>query len=197
MTNDKLKYWRTTKDYENCKHPKGIIDFNRVMVQLNVNLNNQFDLHLLGCSRVFTFKAPNDIELYKWTKQIEEVMLNSKGYNEALQIKESDFRIDFWRFEHIDEDKFLEQAQTGDILLFRGNHLGAKLSRGLTSGIVDHAAMIVRMANKFHGQDIFFLESVMVRGVCFTSWANFKQNNKMYDEILYRRLECKRDDAFY
>jgi hypothetical protein len=126
--------------------------------------------------------------LNNWTREIEGVMQNSRGYNEALQIKDYEFRIEFWRFEHIDEEKFLEQAQTGDLLLFRGNHLGAKLSRGLTKGIVDHAAMIVRMANKFHGQDIFFLESVLQRGVCFTSWSNFKQNNLIYDEILYRQL---------
>jgi hypothetical protein len=56
--------------------------------------------------------------------------------------------------------------------------------------------MVVRM-DKFHGEEVFFLESVMVRGVCFTSWANFKQNNVLYDEVLYRQLECKRDPDFF
>jgi hypothetical protein len=41
------------------------------------------------------------------------------------------------------------------------------------------------------------LESVLQRGVCFTSWENFKNINMVYDEVFYRKLICNRDADFY
>ena len=73
----------------------------------------------------------------------------------------------------IDEKEFLRTADTGDILLFRGRHAGGKLTRKWTHGHVDHAAFIVKL-KKTVGNSIFMLESVMVRGVAFTSWDTFK-----------------------
>ena len=96
----------------------------------------------------------------------------------------------------IEDKKLMEQAETGDLLLFRGNHLGGKLQRKWTHGHVDHAAMIVKL-KKYLGHQLFILESVMVKGVGFTSWENFKRYNNIYDEVFYRKLNCKRDPAFY
>lgn len=31
-----------------------------------------------------------------------------------------DFSLDFWRYDMIDEKTFLDNAETGDLLLFRG-----------------------------------------------------------------------------
>lgn len=56
--------------------------------------------------------------------------------------------------------------------------------------------MIVKL-KKYMGHQIFILESVLVRGVCFTSWDNFKEYNNVYDEVFYRKLNCKRDAEFY
>jgi hypothetical protein len=73
----------------------------------------------------------------------------------------------------------MSDAETGDIVLFRGSHLGAKLTRKWTNGSVDHAAMVIRL-EKYDNQ-IFLLESVMVRGVSFISWDFFKRTNKVYN----------------
>ena len=104
--------------------------------------------------------------------------------------------MDFWRFDLIDENEFIAKADTGDIILFRGNHVGGKLTRRFTSGHVDHAAMVVKL-KKTMGNSVFMLESVMVRGVAFTSWEMFKKTNEVYEEVYYRKLNCKRDPEFY
>ena len=64
-----------------------------------------------------------------------------------MAIFDSYFKIDHWRFEHTDESDFLEKAETGDILLLRGSHIGWKLTRTFTKGECDHAAMVVRLEN--------------------------------------------------
>lgn len=38
-----------------------------------------------------------------------------------------------WKFDTISEKQFIEQADTGDILLFNCNHMGAKLTRTITN----------------------------------------------------------------
>ena len=52
-----LKYWKDESEYKKRKHPKGIIDFDKVMVQIILNKVNYFDLHLLGCERIFQLKV--------------------------------------------------------------------------------------------------------------------------------------------
>ena len=113
-----------------------------------------------------------------WANSMKDIIQKSTGFEEQLSIDEKDFKIDHWRFEHTDESDFLEKAETGDILLLRGNHIGGKLTRTFTKGECDHAAMVVRLEN--YDNKIFLLESVMVRGVGFTSWEFYKENNKVY-----------------
>ena len=130
-----------------------------------------------------------------WTTKLESVIFKSLGFKNDLAISNSDFEVDFWRFDHIDEKEFLEKAETGDLLLFRGRHVGAKITRTWTNGEVDHAAMIIRL-EKYNSQ-IFLLESVMVNGVGFTSWEFFKANNSIYKQVFYRKLNCNRNNQFY
>ena len=76
---------------------------------------------------------------------LRNVIDQSEGKSKSLEIRDKDFTIDFWRFDLIDEDEFLSTAETGDLLLMRGNHLGGKLQRKWTGGHSDHAAMIVKL----------------------------------------------------
>ena len=64
----------------------------------------------------------------EWIQSINQVIVDSIGYKEELSISERDFNIDFWRFDHIDELDFVRTAETGDILLFRGSHLGSRIT---------------------------------------------------------------------
>lgn len=42
------------------------------------------------------------------------------------------------------EREFLEQCETGDVLLFFTNHTGGKIQRFLTASDYDHVGMIVK-----------------------------------------------------
>jgi hypothetical protein len=42
-----------------------------------------------------------------WVKALSSVISNSYGYKKDLEIKESDFNIDFWRFDHIEDSDFM------------------------------------------------------------------------------------------
>lgn len=76
--------------------------------------------------------------------------------------------------------------------------MGGKITRRWTKGHVDHAAMIIKLNKGQAGNsNLFMLESVMVRGVSFTSWEMFKGYNDIYDEVFYRKLNCVRDKTFY
>jgi hypothetical protein len=128
---------------------------------------------------VFKLKCKIKGDYNNWITELKAVILKSKGYRLNIHIFDSDFNVDFWRFAHIKEEEFLSDAETGDIVLFRGSHLGAKITRKWTNGSVDHAAMVIRL-EKYDNQ-IFLLESVMVRGVSFVSFDFFKRTNKVYN----------------
>jgi len=99
----------------------------------------------MGCKRIFSLKAVDYNSFDIWTSTLDIVIKKSEGFINNLEIRDIDFKIEFWRFDHIDEDKFLRSAETGDLLLFRGKHLGGKLTRKWTNGHSDHAAMIVKL----------------------------------------------------
>lgn len=128
---------------------------------------------------MFRLRCRKLSDYYQWITELKKVINESLGYRLNKYINDSDFNIDFWRFSHIKEKDFLAEAETGDIILFRGSHLGAKLTRTWTNGSVDHAAMVIRL-EKYDDQ-IFLLESVMVKGVSFISWPFFKRTNKVYN----------------
>ena len=109
-----------------------------------------------------------------------------------MEIWEDEFSIDFWRFDHIQEEEFMKQAQSGDILLFRNNQKGGMLSKKSTNANSDHAAIVVKV-EQAKGTMLFMLEAVPKRGVCLTSWDNFRNLNMVYDEVFYRKLNCNRD----
>ena len=56
--------------------------------------------------------------------------------------------------------------------------------------------MIVKLTKNL-GNTVFMLQSVMIHGVSFLSWDMFKNYNNVYGEVFYRKLDCKRDEAFY
>ena len=149
----------------------------------------------MGSKRVFNLRALSEQSRINWVSQLKQVIECSTGYQTNMFIQDDDFSIEFHRFYHITESEFLEKAETGDIVLFRGNHLGGKLTRKWTKGHSDHAAMIVKLDTQ-KGEVIYFLESVLQRGVTFTSWENFKKINQIYDDVFYRKLNCERDEEF-
>jgi hypothetical protein len=57
---------------------------------------------------------------------------SSKGRHFDLGIDEKHLSVKSWRFDQVDEEKFAKIADIGDILLFRGKNIGAKITRTFT-----------------------------------------------------------------
>jgi len=62
--------------------------------------------------------------------------------------------MNFWKICHITSEELVNNAQTGDILLFTGTQMSASLLRGLTGSKYDHVAMLVKYPNT--GQLVLF-----------------------------------------
>ena len=53
--------------------------------------------------------------------------------------------------------QFCANADTGDILLFRGSVVGAKITRTMTLGHFDHVAMVLKFDTD--PNEVYFLEA--------------------------------------
>lgn len=97
----------------------------RVRIDLTIQSEKglQFDLCLTGCKRVFKLKAQSKEQFEEWTQTLKIAIERSNGFKNNLSINTKDFSLDFWRYDMIDEKSFLDNAETGDLLLFRGKHI--------------------------------------------------------------------------
>jgi len=83
------------------------------------------------------------------------------------------------------EDYFVENCQTGDIILFQDDHFYAKVQRFITSsdfgmsfGIADHVAMVIKDVNF----GLLLFESNSGSGVSLTPWRSLIRY-KWYESI--------------
>mmetsp|Transcript_14846 Transcript_14846/g.10741 ORF Transcript_14846/g.10741 Transcript_14846/m.10741 type:complete len:130 (-) Transcript_14846:532-921(-) len=126
--------------------PRGVINFDLVHCTLILRESKlRFSLRLKGCSRIFEFKCKNQSDFEKWVLMLTITIHSSAGFREDLGIDEKRLKVRFWGYDQISEEQFLEMADVGDLLLFRGNHFGAKLTRSLTSSTFDHVAMVIKL----------------------------------------------------
>lgn len=85
-----------------------------------------------GVTRIFKLRAQNIDDFHMWTYKLMKAIESSKGRTLDLGIDEKHLSVKSWRFDQIDEKKFLKIADIGDILLFRGKNFGAKITRTFT-----------------------------------------------------------------
>jgi hypothetical protein len=176
-----IRYWKNKQEFLAKKYPSGIILFDWIRVDLLIHNNLCFDLVVKNCRRVFKLKAYNKTDFLNWVTILENAIKNSQGFKNNLSVDDYQFSLDFWRYGLIKHEDFLKNAQTGDLLLFRGTHVAAKITRGWTKGNIDHAAMVVRFEKGFNTGIIYFLESNADKGVCFRTWSDFVEQNTLYN----------------
>lgn len=102
--------------------------------------------------------------------------------------------MDFWKFSELTEAQLLKEAQTCDLLLFRGTRGGSSLIRSVTRGHFDHVALIVR-TDEDGANDFSVIEAVGRLGVTATTWSNLRKEigvGKFYEKCAYRRLKVAR-----
>lgn len=108
-------------------------------------------------------------------------------------ITEKDY-AKFWKKRHcVDESTFFEHADSGDILLFTGRHIGAFLQRNFFAADFDHVGIILKYEDEM---DLYFLDATM-QGITLTPWRRFRDwKDSVYSKVVYRHLEVERDLEF-
>jgi hypothetical protein len=148
-----------------------------------------------GVDRVFKLRTSDKKEFLKWSLIIQKNIFESIGQQKNLGIDEKNLSIKAWRYDRINEDEFLKTADIGDILLFRGKHFGAKITRSFSKSHFDHVAMILKFEAETN--TVFLLESTTNKGVNIVRWNNFRLwKDEYYENVFYRQLECERSEEF-
>jgi len=108
LYSNRLKYWKSEKEFNEDKHPKGIINFDSMMVHIELQPEKfLMSLFMFGCERVFSLKALEENNFNLWAKKLDGVIKGSEGFKQSKEIRAVDFKIDFWRFDLVDESTFL------------------------------------------------------------------------------------------
>ena len=189
LKNRKLKYFKD----KNSKNPKGCFNFDFMTVDIKVSNDypNEFRLTILGNDRNFDFRAKDEQTAKKWIYEIKNHIKSSNGHSTQLRVDVKEP----WRFDMLSENQFLESADTGDILLFKGSKAVQKTIRTLTNSRFDHVAMIL----KFDGEpnEVYFVEATGNMGVALNKWEYLRDhigNGKFYSTVAFRHVNFKRDN---
>ena len=140
LSNWKLSYFASSND----KFPKGSFNLRKVKASVEINNNPlKFSIFIEGVKREFKFKTKTaENRNYWWneiSKHIREGEKTSSYDSDLVKVK------NFWRKqEQITSEYFLANANSGDILLFKGKRLASKLTRGVTNSNYDHVAMVLK-----------------------------------------------------
>jgi hypothetical protein len=94
----------------------------------------------------------------------------------------------FWRYPFVEEEDFVHRAESGDLLLFRGLDVRARLQRRLTGALYDHVGLLLRLGPR--EDQVYLLEAMGVDGVTWMPWVHFKerQYHKAYAWVAFRKV---------
>ncbi|OMJ70745.1 hypothetical protein SteCoe_31194 [Stentor coeruleus] len=189
LRNKILSYYGTESD----ENPRTTIDFDQVSVSLEFIKNKnpqEMTLSIVGCKRAFKLRAMNGENLEEWVENLYLHINSSRGSKSDLYLISS--KEEFWRYARISNEKFSQEADIGDVLLFKSKNLSAKLQRGVTLSKYDHVAMLLRWKDGVVGM----LEATGQTGVQILLWSDFIRFNwhLLYTRLVYRKLEIKRTD---
>lgn len=88
-------------------------------------------------------------------------------------------------------EEMMQIADTGDLVMFKGNSIACSIQRTLTGGEYDHVAMFLRFSN---GALVYF-ESSANCGVQVFSWEFFveRRSHLHFNKVAFRKLRFKRE----
>lgn len=115
---------------------------------------------------------------------------DSSGY---IQNKSCDNLLNPWKFDIVSEEQFLDQADTGDIILFRGNQTGSSITRTFTQSHFDHIAMVLKFDS--FPEEVYIVEATGNMGVSLNKWNFLKSHigkDKFYQNIVCRHVKFLR-----
>ena len=93
------------------------------------------------------------------------------------------------------ESQFKEQADTGDILLFRGSMAVTKITRAVSRSYFDHVAMVLKFETD--PDEVYLVEATGNLGVSLNKWTYLREHvgeGKFYKKMIMRHIEFDRGD---
>lgn len=179
----RLSYYRKESDSQ----PAGTINFDLLTVDVQISSPhnpNKIFIKALGSKRVFVLKSVNPKEIIDWAITLHRHIHCSEG--KKLDLTTTSQQKEFWRFDRVSEEQFRFQASTGDLILFKGKSVAAKLQRGVTNSRYDHVAIILCYSTG----DIAILEATGTEGVAIVQWDDFMRYgwHLLYNRIAFRKL---------
>lgn len=141
-------------------------------------------------NRTFEFKAETANKCLEWFDEIFKHIKNSDGFKKQLSANGVQKP---WRFDNMSEKQFLKEADTGDILLFRGTAAGGLLTRTFTASHFDHVAMVLKFETDQN--EVYLVESVGNLGVSLNRWEYLREHvgeGKFYQKLALRHVNFDR-----
>lgn len=185
----KLYYFKLPSD----KIPKGIINFNQISIDMIAkprDLPKKITLKPANSTEKFLIKSSLKSELSEWASILYHTILTSRGKQKKLTGLSKKGK--FWKLERISNTEFVDQADTGDILLFRSQDISSTIARGLIGSKYDHVAFII----KYVSGKIGILEATTADGVGIVFWNHYLEHDwhTLSERIMYRQLHVERTD---
>ncbi|CAG9331344.1 unnamed protein product [Blepharisma stoltei] len=189
LKDKRLVYYRKESDPQ----PAGIINFNLITVDVQVydpEMPRKVYIKPLGSKRCFVLKSYDCKEIIEWARALYRHITYSDG--KKLDITTVSMQREFWRFDRVSEEQFRYQACTGDLILFKGKSVAAKLQRSVLRGRYDHVALLLC----YSSGDIAILEATEDNGVSIVHWDDFLRYGwyKLYKRIAFRKLTMDRSE---
>lgn len=187
LRNRTLSYYGKETD----QFPKGVFDFDQLTATMHVSAA-VFEVTIVPLKgrRRLRLRCKDIEELWTWAYALNEHVKASAGAVRDMTVVS--MQKHFWRRTRISERDFAAVASTGDLLLFRGKGIGARLQRLVTRSYYDHVALLLRYSN---GQ-LMLLEATAGTGVALVPWDEFLgfRWNVSYRRLALRRLEYAHKD---
>eukprot|EP00929_Paragymnodinium_shiwhaense_P046704 TRINITY_DN23769_c0_g1_i1.p1 TRINITY_DN23769_c0_g1~~TRINITY_DN23769_c0_g1_i1.p1 ORF type:complete len:492 (+),score=92.53 TRINITY_DN23769_c0_g1_i1:132-1607(+) len=143
-------------------------------------------------NKVFAFRGPS-FEMRELAKRITGI-LESAARSSGLTPSDLPVAVtpgNFWRYPFMLESTFLQQAESGDLLLFRGKEARHARLRTITRSQYDHVALMLRTAEN----SLMIFEATGSEGVSSVSWKMFRDRHweNCYSQLTYRKVFFRRD----
>ena len=171
---------------------KAILNFDQIETKVlrHPKDSNKLILSFPSSSTSIILKGKT-ADLQSWEKSLSAAISLSKPSDFFYSLA---FEKKFWKYFYIPEFEFHKNAQTGDIVLFKGKSKLSTVLRGILNCEFDHIAVIY-LPNGY----IYLFESTRSTGVVLTSWEEFLERKwfDMYQRVVYRRLHIDRNERFF
>lgn len=151
--------------------------------------DQEFYILLVDFGKKYTLRAVNQFERNVWVEMISYQIQAAAGIPKPrLELKE--WAGQWKKRDCVDEETFLQTADSGDILLFTGVQVGATLQRRIFGTAFDHVGMVLKYETE---SDLYFIDATQ-EGVTVLPWNSLRQyKDYVYKRVCYRKLDIERD----